>query len=286
MPRLFSLIAILIGFAAPHGVRAAYVDFTTWTLIEDPASPFFSAGATSTQANLLASDGVVPPGTDIGYASVNGATVAASTSGNFFDPGSDFSVAIDYSITTTGNPAGLLALGFGIGEDQAGANSAGVILLTNNGAPLFNYGGVARVGDADQPAELLGLTATASGSLFIGYEAATGDITVGASQTPSASSATVSGKYSGIQNQWNDRGLMTSFFIRSDALPPLLPSGWSGGGTLDAVFSNLRVLEGNPTAVPEASHQALLGCLVVLSVVLHRRRLAEDCGSGIGTSDV
>jgi hypothetical protein len=142
-------------------------------------------------------------------------------------------------------------------------------LITNNGAPLLNFGGAARVNDVDLPLQDTGLTATLTGSLFIGYEAASGDFILGASQTAGDAAPSATTTFENLQNMWNGDDLLASFFIRSEAIPFLAPNGWTGGdGT--AVFSNFRVLEGAPQAIPEPSSTALISLLAI--TLLRRRR--------------
>ena len=246
--------------------NAAITDLSTWTLVEDPPNANFSAIQTSTNVTLGAG-GPVPAGVDIGFQSVDGSTVSNSTVGHFFDPNSDFSIAIDYAWNFN-SAAGFLGLGFGIGEDSAGENSAGVAMLTSNGSPFLTFGGAARVNDADQTPITLGITpSTLSGSMFVSYEASSGDIILGASTTPGAAGPTVTGTYSGIQNQWNDEDLLASFFIRSDGPPG---SQWLGGDA-NAVFSNFRVLSGSPVAIPEPSTFGILSVVCIFATTRRRR---------------
>lgn len=261
---------LLLGlFLQARDADAAITDFSTWTLIQDPADPNFVGASTATDANLSAIGGPISRGTDIGFASIDAATVAGSTSGYFFRPESDFQIAVDYSLAFSNSPVGSLGLGFGIGEDASGANSAGVSFLTQDGAPILTFGGAARVGDVNQTPKLLALAPELSGSLFIGYEAATGDITVGAASSAGASSPTVTGTFEGLQNQWNDADLLASFFIRSDGLVP--GSQWNGGNA-DAVFSNFRVIQGTATAIPEPAAVCFLTATLSLLIAWRRRK--------------
>ncbi len=240
--------------------QANVTDFTTWTLVEDPADPDFGASVTSTLATVTAADGPVGSGTDIGFQSVDGATPAGSNFGFAFDPSSSFELAIDFDLSFTGSPSGLLGLGFGIGEDSDGTNSAGVAILTNNGSVFGPFGGASRINDVDQAPLVLSTGASLSGTFFVGYDAVTGDVTVGASQTPSASTPDAVGTFAGIQNQWGGGDLLASFFLRSQDLPLPGFDPWQGGGTAEAVFSNLRVLNGDPKSVgviPEPATIAL-----------------------------
>ncbi len=265
--------ARILGFLACWAVSfstvaiADVVDFTTWTEVADPPSAFFSASATSSAATLTAGNGFVSSGTDIGFQSVDGQTPGSSTHGYYFESSSDFTIAIDYSLAFGNSPNGVLGLGFGIGEDSDGMNSAGVALATFNGFPVSNFTGAARINDQDQTPLSLGAAPTLSGSLFIAYDATSGDVTVGAATNPGVAMPTFSSTFSGIQNQWNGDDLMASFFIRSDG------AGWNGG-TAEAVLSNFRVLEGSVTAVPEPSVLAGLsmGGLLIVGLLYRRRR--------------
>lgn len=269
------VLLLLVGCLLPAtlltaSAQAEITNLSHWTLVEDPPHAGFTAAADVTSAALFAGDTAIPRGTDIGFQSINANTVQEATAGYAFDPNSDFSLAIDYSLTFSGTPIGGLGLGLGIGEDADGNNSAGVAMLTSNGSPMLTFFGAARVNNADQPGLLLaGQPATLSGSLFVDYEAASGDVTIGASPTPAAATATVSDTFLGIQNQWNDQLLMASFFLRSDQPP--LGSAWQGGQA-EAVFSNFRVLSGSPVAIPEPSSAVALLCLLTPSAMGRRRR--------------
>ena len=118
------------------------------------------------------------------------------------------------------------------------------------------------------PLELGMSSPTLAGSLFVEYDAASGDVNVGAATTQGAAMPTVSGTFNGIQNQWNGGDLLTSFFIRSDG------AGWQSG-TAEAVFSNFRVIEGSATSVPEPSALssfAVCGAFIVQSICRGRRK--------------
>ena len=276
--RRMSLRIVLLAAACCLSFRPAscaeVVDFTTWTEVVDPFDPNFSASATSSSASLFAGNGLIAVGTDIGFQSVNGATPGSSSSGSFFHASNDFTIAIDYDLSFGVGTQGSLGLGFGIGEDSDGMNSAGVGLATVAGAPFLTFAGAARVNDQNLTPLPLGFTpSTLSGSLFVEYIASSGDVIVGAATSKSAIAPTVSRTFTGIQKQWNGTDLMASFFIRSDG------SGWQGG-TAEAVFENFRVIEGTATAVPEPTLTAGVGLalFIVLSLLLApdrgRQRLA------------
>ena len=165
-------------------------------------------------------------------------------------------LAVDFDWNFSATPSGLLGLGFGIGEDSDGANSVGVIMTTLNGSPFRDFGGAARVNDNLDSALELPTSASDSGTLFLEYQASSGNVIVGASQSTGASLPDSTDLFPGIQRKWNDENLLVSLFIRSDAIPPLLPH-WQSGQA-DAVFSNLRVLTGSPTAIPEPGRSIAL----------------------------
>lgn len=245
--------------------HAAITDFTTWTQVQDPPHANFTASTTATQATLLASNGPIPSGTDIGYQSVNGSTPALSTAGHAFDPASSFSVAIDFNLAFANSPAGGLAIGFGVGEDGDGENSAGAVMFTQNGAPQLFFGGAARTNDVTASPQPIFVGAALTGSMFASYDAATGNITLGASTTPGAASPAGTTTFTGVQNGWDNTLLLTSFFLRSDNS---LGQAWQSGNA-QAVFSNFRVLSGSPTAIPEP---ATLATFAFATALLLRRR--------------
>lgn len=257
---------IVLGAVA----SAAITDLSTWTMVQDPAHPGLTATATTTSATLSAGNLAIPAGTDIGFQSVDGSTPTSSSHGFYFSPDTDFSLAIDYAWSFSNSPTGFLALGFGIGEDGDGMNSAGVGMATNDGSPFLTFAGAARINDVDQPALALGNPifnpSTLSGTLFVAYNSASGNVVVGASPAPGAVTPTVLDSFDGIQNQWSGGNLMASFFIRSDDPSPL--QAWSGGNA-DAIFSNFRVLSGSPVAIPEPS--TAIGTVVLAGMILLRR---------------
>jgi hypothetical protein len=265
-------LACLLVLAASGAARGAITDLTTWTEIQDPPNPSFTASTTSSQATLLAGNGAIPSGTDIGYKSVNGLTPALSTAGHAFDPSSSFSVAVDFNLTFANAPSGALAIGFGIGEDGDGANSAGAVMFTSNGSPSLFFGAAARVNDVNQPGGLIPVAASPSGTLFASYDATSGDVRLGATPAPGAAAPTGTAVYPAIQNLWAGGDLLASFFLRSDAT---LGPAWQGGNG-QAVFSNFRVLSGSPTAiVPEPSGLAVsrrYSCLLAADPWWPRRK--------------
>jgi hypothetical protein len=274
------LLAICGMLLACSGARGDFSNFNDWTLVEDPPHPNFSAQITSSTAILTAGNGAVPIGVDIGLKSITGNTPATSTAGYAFSPNSDFTLAIDYAIAFSGTPAGVLGIGFGIGEDANGQNSAGIAMLTSGGSPLFNYAAVSRINDVNQNNVVVPLNASLNGSLFISYLASSGDVLVGAATTPGAANATATATLAGIQNQWNNSDLIASFFLRSDL------TGWQGGGTATATFSNLRVLAGQPTAVPEPTSAAvLLVVAAACSMRRSRKNLTRGCPASNAASN-
>ena len=255
---------LVVSSSAP----AAITDFNTWTQVTDPLHANFTGSIdTATQISLLATGGPVPSSTDIGYQSVNSTTAATSTTGFAFDPSDNFQVAVDFSLNFQNAPDGGLAIGFGIGEDIDGENSAGAIVFTQDGATSF-LGAAARVNDVNQSAQLVQLGGPAAASLFAAYNAATGDVTLGFG-TVGAASPSSTATYPGIQNSWDNELLLASFFLRSDNF---LGQSWTSGNAA-ATFSNFRVLAGTPIAVPEPNGLAFfaLGSFVLA----HRRQFMQ-----------
>ena len=183
--------------------HADIANFNSWSLVEDPAHPNFQSSVDSaTQITLTASGGSIPGGTDIGFQSVNGTTPANSTQGYYFDPNADFSIAMDYSIGFT-SPVGTLAFGMGVGEDQDGMNSAGVVLLTDDGAPQ-GFGAVGRINDVNQAPGLIAVAPSLTGRMLVSYDSASGDITLGVSNNGD-DVAEGAHTYSAMQNSWGQR---------------------------------------------------------------------------------
>ncbi|MEM0982346.1 MAG: GC-type dockerin domain-anchored protein [Planctomycetota bacterium] len=251
----------LFAAAALSGQAAGQIsNISMFTLVEDPASAFFdSAVDSATEVRLLALDATGTPvaaGTDLGFQSVDGMTVNGSTMGFAFNPALSFSIAIDYAASFM-SPSDGLSFGFGIGEDQAGSNSAGVAFATQNGFPAAipvagPVGGAARVNDATVAALVSPAVSSTSntlvGSLHVAYDAMTGEITVGrgvAGAAMPSSSAVFSAAE--VSDQWAGDPLLVSFFIRSDEVSvPFFGSvvtPWESG-TGEVAFSNLRVLSG------------------------------------------
>ncbi|AUB82351.1 hypothetical protein [Candidatus Thiodictyon syntrophicum] len=267
-----SLLALGALGLMPGAARAGLTDFQTWTQVQDPPHVSFTGLATATEVTLSADGGPVPGGTDIGYQSVDGKTPGVSSLGYAFSPGADFALAIDFAITFGNSPVGYLGLGFGIGEDSDGTDSAGAALLFNNGNALGIFGAAARVDDVNQTPLALPVLASASGSMFVSYQATSGNVTLGASRTQGVSNPTGTGTFTGIQNNWDGGNLLVSFFLRSDGS---LGTPWQSG-TAHAVFSNLRVLSGTPLAVPAPPPLALLA--LGLAALAVRRRPASSAG--------
>jgi hypothetical protein len=238
--------------AASIASAASITDFSQWTRIADPPDPNMTGSITGggTSASLVAT-GVVPSGTDIGYASVNAGTVSGSTTGYYFSPASSFEVAIDFDLQSA-LVIGGVGIGFGIGEDTGGVDSAGVAMAAVNGSPVA-YGTAGRVNDVDQSPTLFATSPTLTGRMFIRYESATGSVVAGIG--PAGAVAPVETQtLTAIQNLWDDEPLIVSFFLRSQAIS-VIPAHTSGMTT--AVFSNFAVLSGTPILVPEPAAAAL-----------------------------
>ncbi|MCG8509138.1 MAG: PEP-CTERM sorting domain-containing protein [Rhodospirillales bacterium] len=250
-------IAALLSLTTATPTLASITDFNTWTLAEDPQDPNLSASVEAPNRVRLVADGAVPDAVDIGYQSVDGNTPAESTSGFAFDPTASFSLAVDYDFSLI-NAVGGIGIGFGIGEDGTGNNSAGVALGAPNGGIMF-VGGAARTDNANETLVPIGLGASV-GSMHVIYDAVSGDITVGTGGTgadvPTAIATFVG---SSVYDLWNADGdddlLLAALFIRSDDTAGAAFTS----GTATAIFSNLRVTGGSPVAVPEPASLALLG---------------------------
>ena len=248
--------------------QAAIIDFNQWTLVEDPPHANLTSSVDSpSQIALGATGGPISHATDIGYQSVNGNTPGTSTAGYAFSLDADFSIAVDFELGFA-SPVGGLAIGFGIGEDSDGGNSAGVALLTANGIPLA-FGAAGRVNDVTQPLQVI-LAGQSSGRLIAIYQSATGNVTLGVS-TDGDDTAEGTATLAGIQNSWNDGALLASFFLRSDNSAG---SAWTSG-TADAVFTNFHIISGTPIPVPEPSTYALaaVGILSLIAQASLRRHV-------------
>ena len=251
------LLTTLCSFMATTATAMSIEDLSTWTEVEDPAHPGMSSSVDSANQISLSATGAIPAGTDIGYQSVDGNTVGGSTAGHYFSPHEDFHVAINFDVSAL-NSVGLAGIGFGIGEDSDGMNSAGVGLAIRNGG-AFSFAGAARVNDVNQAPQLLGAPATLSGRFFVQFDSATGDINYGVSSTQGSNTPDDSGMFAALQQSWHGDPLLVSFFLRSDSVSILQPLG---AGDLDAVFSNFEVLGGTPIAavpVPAALYLFVAG---------------------------
>jgi hypothetical protein len=245
---------------------AGITDFTAWSQVQDPADPHFTSLVNSASSiTLSASGGPVSAATDIGYQSVNGNSFTSSTAGYAFSPSSDFSVAVDFNLAVSGS--GGLGVGFGLGEDRNGMNSAGVAMLTVNGSPSLVFAGAARINDVNQSAQpIVTVPAQNSGRLILSYNAASGNVVAGVStngdDTPEGTTT-----FTGIQHSWANQPLLVSFFMRSDNS---LSTAWSSG-TANAAFTNFHVISGAPIVVPEPSSWALAALATVGLALLYRR---------------
>lgn len=245
---LFVLVMALLCGAAS---AASISDLTTWTLVQDPAHPGMTASPVSSLGAALNANGPVPSGTDIGYASVNGANVAGSSAGYYFEPAEDFEIAVEFDFSGELS-RGTGGLGIGIGEDVDGTDSAGVGLVFING-DAASFATAGRVDDVNQPSEAFGGAFT-NGRFFLRYESATGNVSVGVTRLGSFPSPDVFRTLTGIQKQWDDEPLLVSFFLRSQTLGPI--RGLSSG-QVNAIFSNFRVLNGTPLTIPEPTTTVL-----------------------------
>lgn len=271
-PMFRFLIAYLATTLSGIAFATSISDFESWQLVEDPPHSGMVAtldgiggklGAITPPgpktSALLCATGAVPSGTDIGFASVNGFDAASSNAGYFFDPADDFFVAIDFDISSTLSVGGG-GIGFGIGEDIEGTDSAGVALAIVNGA-TSSFTTASRVANVDQPFSTIA-AGFDSGRMFLEYQSLTGDVVVGLNPTLGASTPSVTTTIASVQDQWDDEPLLVSFFLRSQEVPSLLPALTSG--SIEATFSNFEVLSGTPIAIPEPS-TTLLAALALLA---------------------
>ena len=273
---LFSLA--VLSLSSMTLVAQDMSNFTSWTQTQDPAHPLFTAAKTATDATLSAASGSIPAGTDIGFTSVNRNSVAQSSSGFYFSAGSSFNLAIDYDLTVMASavPTGLF-IGFGIGEDGTGVDSAGITLgyASGFGFTTRAFAATARANDSNLPFATVDGTASQTGTFFVSFDHLAGNVTVGAADSANASSAGGSHTFTDIAQSWNGDALLASFFMRSDT--PTVPGvalafpRWSGN-TASAVFSNFRILAGTPTAVPEPAAFALFLGLTSAMLIINRRR--------------
>ncbi len=267
-----ALATALMGCSLIGAASAAVTDLSQWSRVEDPAHPGMSAQVDAmlpqTPATLIAT-GAIPSAVDIGYASVDGTSSADATNGYVFDPASDFSLAIDFDFSVSGVTVGGGGIGFGIGENVDGTNSAGIGMAFVNGAPLL-FAPAARVNDVTESTLAFATPGFASGRFFVSYDSLAESVTVGISSTPGALAATESTTLTGIVDQWQGEPLLASFFLRSQSLGPI-PALTSGTHT--TVFGNLEVLQGTPIAVPEPATFGVV--LLVLAGHAGRRKRSD-----------
>jgi hypothetical protein len=234
----------------------------------------------ASQITISAANHAISTGTDLAYQSVNGNTAASSTSGYAFSPAASFQIAIDFNVSFT-SAVGGLALGFGIGEDIDGTNSAGAVLFTQNGSPgappfIPPFGVAGRVNDVNQTPVAIVAAGQLNGSFFVTYDATTGNVTGGVGNAGD-SSPFATATLNGIQNGWTDAMLFPAFFLRSDGTAG---QAWTSG-TASAVLSNFRVLSGTPIAVPEPGTIGLLTWFA-LAVPCARRGMRRARARGQG----
>lgn len=265
MRHLTASLSLLALFTAP-AAAASIEDLSSWSPLEDPPDAGMSFGPRSANSAEVSATGSIPSGVDIGYASVDGADVASSTSGYYFDPATDFEIAVDFTYTQQGS-AGGGGIGFGIGEDVAGVDSIGAGVFITDGLAAA-VGTAARVSNADQGIQIISLPGVATGRLFVEYVSTTQEVILGVNVTPGAAAPSATQIVSGIVGQWTGQPFLASFFLRSQsvALPPLVNVPALSAGSIDATFSNFEVLSGSPIAVvPEPT--TLLASLGVLGVL-------------------
>lgn len=276
------LLTAVVACAITASASAQITDFTTWDFHADPPStPTVDQinNATGTKsvdkAELNFLDDVdYPAAYDISYNSINANTVGEATSGYYFDASQSFTIRMHFSLALT-DPNGFVGIGMGIGEDRQGVNAAGIAFGVGTGLiNIPSYAAAATNNDASNTS-VLGLTEIAdndySGSLTVSYDAATGDVTVGAAQflgAPDPLAPTETFTFDGTTDlgAWAGDDLLVSFFLRSDN--PAIYTNWTGQSA-EADFFDFTIVQGNATLVPEPSSLALLG--LGLGLIARRR---------------
>lgn len=265
-------VALVGSLLMSAGVaRAAITDFTSWRKVTDPSTPYMTSSVDSaSQITVSVADHAIGGYTDLGYQSVDGNTAASSTNPeNAFSPAASFHLAIDYNVSLV-NALGGLAIGFGIGEDINGANSGGVVFFMPNGTPVGSpedpvFFMAGRINDNNVWPQSVLQAEQLTGSMFVSYDAATGNITGGIGNA-GGSAPLYTATLAGIQNSWTDALLFPAFFVRSESF--LTGQGWTSG-TASIVFSNFRVLP-----VPEPSSLTLLAWSL-LAIPFARHKFAK-----------
>lgn len=275
-------LATALVCALTASAHAAIDDLTNWDLYTDSvgATPTQSAAMTGSSALNLAQLNFInnvdqDAGFDIGYSSVNANTVDQATSGYYFSTDESFTVRMHFILDLT-DPAGVVGIGLGIGEDRAGENSVGIgfAAATSSTLALQGYAGALTdsTGRTVTSILLVPNASSYSGSLSVAYDATTGDVTVGAAAglgtpDPLAPTNTTTFAASEFANWNGDDKLLVSFFLRSDS--QLGFNNWTGD-TAGADFFDFTVVQGSPIQVPEPGSLALLG-LGSLALTRHRR---------------
>jgi len=258
------MVTLMAAMWIPVSASADITNFFEWTLVQDPPDPNLTSSVdSSSRVTLRATGGPIPLGRDIAYQTINGTDVANSTSGWAFNPAFDFSVAVDFDLSFS-SPSGGFSIGFGIGEDSNGFDSAGVLLASQNGG-FLTFAGGARADDTDLPIAPIGIPGQLNGRFIVTYDATSGDVIVGVS-TDGDDTPEGFGTFGGLQNLWDDESLLVSFFARGDN--GVFP--WNSG-TADAVFTDFHVISGSPFAIPEPSTFSLVGLVLMLLGCVRRR---------------
>lgn len=226
-------------------------DLTAWDLVEDPGHPNLSASRSASSA-VLTADGAVPNAFDIGYASVNGLEVGNATQGYYFSPNEDFEIRIDFDVSAVSSVGGG-GFGFGVGEDRNGENSVGVAGAVANGS-IVDFFTAGRTGNVPILPADYSLSGVDQGRMAVQYFSSTGNFWLKVTDLTGGGAVTITRQLAGIQNNWDDKPLLASFFLRSDdTLGAPLASG-----QLTATFSNFTVVSGTPITVPEPTAVGLL----------------------------
>jgi hypothetical protein len=268
---LSRLLAVTLSCAVLAPAQAHITDLTTWDLYKDASgattaqSDAMTGSATANLANLnFIGDVDIPAGFDIGYSSVNSNTVAGATSGYYFDASQNFTIRMHFSLDVV-SPAGFVGIGMGIGEDRAGVNSAGIGFGVGTGVVNAAVFGAAATNNDTPITSAFALSETVDneyfGSLTVSYDAASGDVTVGAAKflgAPDPLAPTETFTFDGTTDlgAWAGDELLVSFFLRSDN--PLIYNNWTGD-LAEASFFDFTIVEGRVIQIPEPTSLALLG---------------------------
>ncbi|MEM6334068.1 MAG: PEP-CTERM sorting domain-containing protein [Planctomycetota bacterium] len=264
-----TLAALSFAALAIAPASAQITDFNAWTLIQDPPDPDLAATiATDGSKATLTATAPVARTTSIGLASINGQDVASSTQGFFFDPANSFKIAVDFDARTNAQnpPDTVFLFGFGVGEATDRDNSVTTVFTWERAdffPTFFSVVDLAMVDGRSQWGSFLSAS-PGQGSLFVQYDAESGDVFTGFASDVNATNPEIESAFPAIQNDWDEKRLIVSIYLHGGT-----GDNTTGGG-IEATFSNFRVLDGTPIAIPEPASLTLLAAAAGLA--LTRRR--------------